>query len=229
MGKCWVEEGPRGRGCPPRFPRSERDGRGLGRIRIDHTDFPLRREHRSRVSSVPLSGVGLTRPAKLHMEVPEEEREEEPPAFCVAVEAPTKVGKSKRCVRARIAQCPYVEASHIRLSSDWHVQKKNLSGASWVCMHLLPQTTNLGPTIRCTVAFGAQRLIVVGSRKFSRHGAQGSDKHVRVDVQPSWAALVEVYRARGFAVVGVSAGGDSIPVQHRPFGGKTVLITSVQV
>jgi tRNA C32,U32 (ribose-2'-O)-methylase TrmJ len=41
------------------------------------------------------------------------------------------------------------------------------------------QANNIGTTIRCAVAFGASRMLLVGQRRYSAHGAHGSDRHIQ--------------------------------------------------
>ena len=39
---------------------------------------------------------------------------------------------------------------------------------------------NIGTILRCAVAFGADAFVIVGSNKFSTHGAHGECLHIHV-------------------------------------------------
>lgn len=53
------------------------------------------------------------------------------------------------------------------------------------------QANNIGTTIRCAVAFGASRMLLVGQRRYSAHGAHGSDRHIQGRTQvPSFPSLI---------------------------------------
>ena len=39
---------------------------------------------------------------------------------------------------------------------------------------------NIGTVLRCAIAFGAEYLVIVGSNKFSTHGAHGAQKHIKI-------------------------------------------------
>ena len=55
----------------------------------------------------------------------------------------------------------------------------------FVALEVKPRQ-NIGTNLRTAVAFGATAVIVVGSRKFSFHGAHGAEKHIPVIHFFSW-------------------------------------------
>lgn len=58
----------------------------------------------------------------------------------------------------------------------------------FLCTPNPAKNNNLGPVLRCTAGFGAE-LVVVGVKKFSTHGAHGSNKHVKVRHFYEWFEL----------------------------------------
>lgn len=104
------------------------------------------------------------------------------------------------------------------------------------------QGTNLGTTIRCSVAFGAHRLFLVGGGRGGRvrvgtHGAFGSNHFLPQRTFFSWGELAEAAHGEGWSVVGIlpegeasEAGGGAVSarVEARPFTGPTVFVTALK-
>lgn len=56
---------------------------------------------------------------------------------------------------------------------------------------------SIGPIIRCAVAFNCKTVYVIGSDKFTTHGAHRSQKHVRMQQFSSWDECITHVRSRG--------------------------------
>lgn len=91
------------------------------------------------------------------------------------------------------------------------------------------RANNLGPLIRCCVAFGAQKLILVGSHQFSTHGAHGSQKHIRTEAFMTWAQVQEEARRKGWSILGLCMDEAAVPVTSKPFTGPTLFIVPHKV
>lgn len=98
-----------------------------------------------------------------------------------------------------------------------------------VCMHpavLRPQVTNIGPLMRCSVAFGAREVWVVGPGRCGFYGAHRSERHLSCRQVATWALVRQLATEMGLAVVGLTQQGHvatSRPVHTRPFTGPPVL------
>ena len=88
------------------------------------------------------------------------------------------------------------------------------------------------------MAFGAERLLLVGQGKYSSHGAHGSDKHIRTKVFASWEALhKELGTTLGCHLVGLVAEVPEeadlplppVPVSAQRFLGPTVFVVPLKV
>ena len=63
---------------------------------------------------------------------------------------------------------------------------------------------SIGTLMRCAVAFGASIIIIVGSPKFSTHGAYEAKKFIQVIHFFYWRDCVEFVKSKGFSVYGIS-------------------------
>lgn len=63
---------------------------------------------------------------------------------------------------------------------------------------------SIGTLMRCAVAFGASLIVIVGSPKFSTHGAYEAKKFIRVIHFFYWKDCVAFVKNRGFSVYGIS-------------------------
>lgn len=63
---------------------------------------------------------------------------------------------------------------------------------------------SIGTLMRCAVAFGASMIIIVGSPKFSTHGAYEAKKFIRVIHFFYWKDCVEFVKSRGCSIYGIS-------------------------
>jgi hypothetical protein len=64
---------------------------------------------------------------------------------------------------------------------------------------------NIGTLMRCSLAFGAENVIIVGSPKFSTHGAHEAKKHISVIHFYYWKECIEYLRSQGCtSIYGIS-------------------------
>lgn len=64
---------------------------------------------------------------------------------------------------------------------------------------------SIGTLMRCAVAFGASMIIIVGSPKFSTHGAYEAKKFIRVIHFFYWKDCIEFVKSRGCSIYGISS------------------------
>lgn len=63
---------------------------------------------------------------------------------------------------------------------------------------------SIGTLMRCAVAFGASMIVIVGSPKFSTHGAYEAKKFIRVIHFFYWKDCIDFVKTRGCIVYGIS-------------------------
>ena len=63
---------------------------------------------------------------------------------------------------------------------------------------------SIGTLMRCAVAFGASMIVIVGSPKFSTHGAYEAKKFIRVIHFFYWKDCIDFAKKRGCVVYGIS-------------------------
>jgi hypothetical protein len=63
---------------------------------------------------------------------------------------------------------------------------------------------SIGTLMRCAVAFGASIVVIVGSPKFSTHGAYEAKKFIKVIHFFYWKDCIDFVKSRGFTVYGIS-------------------------
>lgn len=86
--------------------------------------------------------------------------------------------------------------------------------------------------MRCSVAFGAACLFLVGvgRPRFSKHGSFGSHHYLSTRGFPNWDALRQHADAHKRRVVGIclERSEGSLAVHTRPFEGPTIFVTSTK-
>lgn len=90
---------------------------------------------------------------------------------------------------------------------------------------------DIGPLIRCGVAFGAMGLWVVGrGGHYTAFGAHGSDRYLKCLSIPTWPELRELATQQRFTLIGLTQQGhhtnpsSSSIHTARPFQGPVVFI-----
>jgi hypothetical protein len=73
---------------------------------------------------------------------------------------------------------------------------------------------SIGTLMRCAVAFGASMIVIVGSPKFSTHGAYEAKKFIRVMHFFYWKDCTDFVKKRGCIVYGISPRRLVIGVQN---------------
>ena len=89
---------------------------------------------------------------------------------------------------------------------------------------------NIGTTLRCAIAFGAKALLVVGSDKFSTHGAHGAQKHIQIQHFFYWMECVDYLRSRECIIYGVvdkDAISKNVPVRSVVFRCSSAFIIPI--
>jgi hypothetical protein len=63
--------------------------------------------------------------------------------------------------------------------------------------------TNIGTALRCAVAFGADAMIIVGSKQFSTHGAHGAQSHIPILHFFQWLEFQEYAKSYDLCIYGL--------------------------
>ena len=64
------------------------------------------------------------------------------------------------------------------------------AGQSYMVVEIKPKQ-NIGTILRCAVAFGIDRFIIIGSPKFGTHGAHGAQKFMTIMHFFYWVSYYE--------------------------------------
>eukprot|EP01041_Mallomonas_annulata_P007846 gene7846-16054_t len=62
---------------------------------------------------------------------------------------------------------------------------------------------NIGTILRCAVAFGAKYLFIIGSNKFSTHGAHGAQKYIEIIHFFYWEEFQKYAQSFGWKIFGI--------------------------
>ena len=90
---------------------------------------------------------------------------------------------------------------------------------------------SIGTLMRCAVAFGASIIVIVGSPKFSTHGAYEAKKFIRVIHFFYWKDCIEFVRSKHFIIFGISprSFGNKCNFNSESISNKVLLTSSVPV
>lgn len=88
--------------------------------------------------------------------------------------------------------------------SDQDQQKKADERSGLIVCIETHRNKSIGTLMRCAVAHGASLIIIVGSPKFSTHGAYEAKKFVKVQHFFYWKECIDFVKARGCLVYGIS-------------------------
>lgn len=72
---------------------------------------------------------------------------------------------------------------------------------------------NIGSIVRTANAFNAERVHIVGRRRWNRRGAMVTDRYLHVEHQPDEAALAAYCAAEGLTLIGVDNLPGSVPLE----------------
>lgn len=95
---------------------------------------------------------------------------------------------------------------------------------SYLILHHIVKSGNLGALVRSAAAFGIDEIVVVGRRQLPTRAAVGMQVCVR---RSSFLRLrdAEAYlRERGVEIVGVEIDANAIPIEQHPFRGDTAFL-----
>lgn len=111
----------------------------------------------------------------------------------------------------------------------WRMEavREDLRGRSQgfeVAVENLGHDFNIGSIVRTANALGADRVHVVGRRRWNRRGAMVTDRYLEVDHLPDAGALVEDAHTRGLVVVGIDNVEGSQPLEEAELPEDVVLV-----
>jgi tRNA G18 (ribose-2'-O)-methylase SpoU len=101
----------------------------------------------------------------------------------------------------------------------------------YIICHNVAKKHNVGTLARCATAFGAESMILIGSRQFNTHGSHGSDVHVRFEHFETLERCREnlMNERKCSAILGVEIVSDARAIETHPFDGDTAFIMGNEV
>mmetsp|Transcript_66102 Transcript_66102/g.123302 ORF Transcript_66102/g.123302 Transcript_66102/m.123302 type:complete len:242 (-) Transcript_66102:20-745(-) len=106
--------------------------------------------------------------------------------------------------------------------SDEHKEPLTRARAeSYVLLNNISKRQNFGTLLRSASAFGVAEVFVVGAKKLSTHGNQGTTSHVRLTHFETLALAKAGMASRGIKLCGVEIADSALPVHTHPFEGPT--------
>lgn len=98
--------------------------------------------------------------------------------------------------------------------ADLDAQRARLGGARLhVAIQNWEHDFNIGSIVRTANAFNAERVHIVGRRRWNRRGAMVTDRYLHVDHQPDEQALADYCAAEGLTLIGVDNLPGSVPLE----------------
>ena len=99
-----------------------------------------------------------------------------------------------------------------------------MSGTNKDCYMLvynIGKRKNFGDILRSAAAFGVKEVFVVGAKKLSLFGNEGTQRYCKFTHFESLDEAKAELKLRGIALVGIEITDDAIPVHQHPFSGPT--------
>ena len=84
---------------------------------------------------------------------------------------------------------------------------------------------NFGDILRSAAAFGVKEIFVVGAKKLSTFGDQGTQRYCKFRQFDSLLEAKAELLKRGIRLIGIEITAESVPVQEHPFTGPTCFMS----
>jgi tRNA(Leu) C34 or U34 (ribose-2'-O)-methylase TrmL len=96
---------------------------------------------------------------------------------------------------------------------------------AYMLVYNIGKKKNFGDILRSAAAFGVKEVFIVGAKKLSTFGDQGTQRYCKFRHFESLVEAKKELVKRGIRLVGIEITSDSVPVQHHPFSGPTCFMT----
>ncbi|MCA8944379.1 MAG: hypothetical protein KDB80_17585 [Planctomycetes bacterium] len=96
--------------------------------------------------------------------------------------------------------------------------------ASYLILHHIVKSGNMGALVRSAAAFGIDEIVVVGRRRLPTRAAVGMQSCVRRTNFLRLRDAEDYLRERGVEIVGVEIDASAVPVEQHPFRGDTAFL-----
>eukprot|EP00439_Symbiodinium_sp_Y106_P048196 s1551_g6.t1 len=95
---------------------------------------------------------------------------------------------------------------------------------SFLLVYNVSKKQNFGTLLRSACAFGVSEVLVVGAKKLSTFGNQGTSAHANVRHFDTLQAAKDDLRSRGARICGIEIDDTAQPVTSHPFVGSTAFM-----
>ncbi len=115
----------------------------------------------------------------------------------------------------------------------WNPEKKSVDCAMttdeakdcYMLVFNIGKKKNFGDILRSAAAFGVKEVFIVGAKKLSTFGNQGTQKYCKYTFFDSLEEGTAELQRRGIELVGIEITDDARPIQEHPFKGSTCFMS----
>ena len=95
----------------------------------------------------------------------------------------------------------------------------------YMLVYNIGKKKNFGDILRSAAAFGVKEVLIVGAKKLSTFGNQGTQRFCSFRHFDTLEAAKSELQSRGIALVGIEISDKSVPVHTHPFSGPTCFMS----
>jgi len=95
----------------------------------------------------------------------------------------------------------------------------------YMLVYNIGKKKNFGDILRSAAAFGVKEAFVVGAKKLSTFGNQGTQRYCKFTHFDTLEQAKSELSSRGITLIGIEIAGDAIPVNTHPFTGPTCFMS----
>ena len=98
-------------------------------------------------------------------------------------------------------------------------------GDAYMLVYNIGKKKNFGDILRSAAAFGVKEVLIVGAKKLSTFGDQGTQRYCKFRHFDTLLEAKEELSSRGIQLVGIEISEKSVPVHEHPFSGPTCFMS----
>lgn len=96
---------------------------------------------------------------------------------------------------------------------------------AYMLVYNIGKKKNFGDILRSAAAFGVKEVFVVGAKKLSTFGNQGTQRYCKFRHFDTLEEAKSELKTRGITLVGIEIADKALPVQSHPFSGPTCFMS----
>ena len=96
---------------------------------------------------------------------------------------------------------------------------------AYMLVYNIGKKKNFGDILRSAAAFGVKEVFIVGAKKLSLFGNQGTQRYCKFRHFDTLQEAKTELKSRGIALVGIEIADSAVPVHEHPFTGPTCFMS----